>query len=74
MAPVKNVIIIGVGNTAKHPTMVSLAYRLSPGLAIHLLDPSPSLFASTSRKAGGLLAHDRLHRPTASLGLGALIL
>ena len=42
--------------------------RLSPGLAIHLLDSCPSLFASASGKAGGFLARDWFRRPTASLG------
>jgi FAD dependent oxidoreductase len=42
---------------------------LSPGLAIHLLDSSPSLFASASGKAGGFLARDWFRSATASLGV-----
>jgi glycine/D-amino acid oxidase-like deaminating enzyme len=42
--------------------------RLSPGLAIHLLDSSPSLFVSASGKAGGFLARDWFRSATASLG------
>jgi hypothetical protein len=53
--------IIGVA-TAHHLS------RLSPHLTIHLLDSSPSLFASASGKAAGFLARDWFPRATASLG------
>lgn len=52
---------------------VSTAYhlsQLSPGLTIHLLDSSPSLFASASGKAAGFLARDWF--PPATVSLGAL--
>ncbi|KAH9004337.1 hypothetical protein EDB86DRAFT_3072664 [Lactarius hatsudake] len=65
-APVNNVLIIGAGIIG-----VSAAYhlsRLSPGLTIHLLDSSPSLFASASGKAAGFLARDWFPPATASLG------
>lgn len=42
--------------------------QLSPGLNIHLLDSSPSLFASASGKAAGFLARDWFPPATASLG------
>jgi hypothetical protein len=42
---------------------------LSPGLAIHLLHSSPSLFASASGKAGGFLARDWFRSATASPGV-----
>ncbi|KAI9462453.1 FAD dependent oxidoreductase [Lactarius psammicola] len=65
-APVNNVLIIGAGIIG-----VATAYhlsQLSPGLTIHLLDSSPSLFASASGKAAGFLARDWFPPATASLG------
>jgi glycine/D-amino acid oxidase-like deaminating enzyme len=53
--------IIGVA-TAYHLSL------LSPRLTIHLLDSSPSLFASASGKAAGFLARDWFPRATTSLG------
>jgi glycine/D-amino acid oxidase-like deaminating enzyme len=50
---------------------VATAYhlsQLSPDLTIHLLDSSPSLFASASGKAAGFLARDWFPPATASLG------
>ena len=52
--------IIGVA-TAYHLS------QLSPRLTIHLLDSSPSLFASASGKAAGFLARDWFPPSTASL-------
>ncbi|KAH9968854.1 FAD dependent oxidoreductase [Russula dissimulans] len=66
-APIKNVVIIGTGIIGV-ATAHSLSC-LSPGLAIHLLDSSPSLFASASGKAGGFLARDWFRSATASLGV-----
>jgi glycine/D-amino acid oxidase-like deaminating enzyme len=51
---------------------VSTAYYLSqsiPGTSIHLIDPSPELFASASGKAGGFLAADWYGPASAPLGL-----
>ncbi|KAI9445091.1 FAD dependent oxidoreductase [Lactarius indigo] len=65
-APVNNVLIVGAGIIG-----VSTAYHLSQlsnGLTIHLLDTSPSLFASASGKAAGFLARDWFPPATASLG------
>ncbi|KAI9512846.1 FAD dependent oxidoreductase [Russula earlei] len=63
---VQNVIVVGAGiigvATAHHLS------RLSPALTIHLLDSSPSLFASASGQAAGFLARDWFRRATASLG------
>ncbi|KAI0274744.1 FAD dependent oxidoreductase [Gloeopeniophorella convolvens] len=55
--------IIGVA-TAYHLS------RLSPGLTIHLIDSSPTLFVSASGRAAGFLARDWF--PTATTALGAL--
>ncbi|KAF8269318.1 FAD dependent oxidoreductase [Lactarius quietus] len=65
-APLNNVLIVGAGIIG-----VATAYhlsQLSPGLTIHLLDSSPSLFASASGKAAGFLARDWFPPATASLG------
>jgi len=50
---------------------VSIAYYLSdhqPGSTIHLVEPSPELFASASGYAGGFLAEDWFSREVAALG------
>ncbi|KAK1445981.1 FAD dependent oxidoreductase superfamily [Colletotrichum melonis] len=50
---------------------LSIAYYLAdhqPGSAIHLVDPSPELFASASGYAGGFLARDWFSPDSASLG------
>ena len=54
-------------------SQLSTAYYLSlsqPGSSIHLVDPSPTLFASASGRAGGFLARDWFSPSLA--GLGAL--
>ncbi|KAK1701200.1 FAD dependent oxidoreductase [Colletotrichum godetiae] len=50
---------------------LSIAYYLAdhqPGSTIHLVDPSPELFASASGYAGGFLARDWFSPASASLG------
>lgn len=59
-------VILGTGIIG-----LSTAYHLSlsaPGSQIHLLDPSPTLFASASGNAGGFLARDWFAPALASLG------
>jgi glycine/D-amino acid oxidase-like deaminating enzyme len=59
-------VILGAGIIG-----VSTAYYLSdhqPASSIHLVDPSPELFASATGFAGGFLAKDWFSPPVASLG------
>lgn len=59
-------VILGTGIIG-----LSTAYYLAdhqPGNTIHLVDPSPRLFASASGFAGGFIAKDWFSGPTASLG------
>ncbi|TDZ35938.1 putative oxidoreductase [Colletotrichum spinosum] len=61
-----NTVIVGSGVIG-----LSIAYYLSehqPGSTIHLVDPSPELFASASGYAGGFLAKDWFSPKSASLG------
>jgi glycine/D-amino acid oxidase-like deaminating enzyme len=67
MATQQSTVILGAGIIG-----VSTAYYLSqsiPGSSIHLIDPSPELFASASGKAGGFLAADWYGPASAPLGL-----
>lgn len=67
MATAQSTVILGAGIIG-----VSTAYYLSqsiPGTSIHLIDPSPELFASASGKAGGFLAADWFGPASAPLGL-----
>jgi glycine/D-amino acid oxidase-like deaminating enzyme len=67
MATQQSTVILGAGIIG-----VSTAYYLSqsiPGTSIHLIDPSPELFASASGKAGGFLAADWFGPASAPLGL-----
>ncbi|CAD0106768.1 unnamed protein product, partial [Aureobasidium uvarum] len=67
MATPQSTVILGAGIIG-----VSTAYYLSqsiPGSSIHLIDPSPELFASASGKAGGFLAADWFGPASAPLGL-----
>jgi len=67
MATPQSTVILGAGIIG-----VSTAYYLSqslPGTSIHLIDPSPELFASASGKAGGFLAADWFGPASAPLGL-----
>ncbi|KAF8862655.1 FAD dependent oxidoreductase [Acephala macrosclerotiorum] len=61
-----NTIILGTGIIG-----LSTAYYLSESLtpsSIHLVDPSPELFASASGRAGGFLAKDWFSPSLAALG------
>ncbi|ROV98703.1 hypothetical protein VMCG_06825 [Cytospora schulzeri] len=61
-----NTVVLGAGIIG-----VSTAYYLSrhqPGNTIHLVEPSPELFASASGNAGGFLARDWFGPGAASLG------
>lgn len=66
MATTQSTVILGAGIIG-----VSTAYYFSqslPGTSIHLVDPSPELFASASGKAGGFLAADWFGPASAPLG------
>jgi glycine/D-amino acid oxidase-like deaminating enzyme len=59
-------VILGTGIIG-----VSIAYYLSdhqPGSTIHLVEPSPKLFASASGFAGGFIAKDWFSHDVAPLG------
>ncbi|KZL84632.1 fad dependent oxidoreductase superfamily [Colletotrichum incanum] len=61
-----NTVILGSGIIG-----VSIAYYLAdhqPGSTIHLVEPSPELFASASGYAGGFLARDWFSPASAALG------
>lgn len=61
-----NIIVLGTGIIG-----LSTAYYLSESLppsTIHLVDPSPELFASASGRAGGFLAKDWFSPSLAALG------
>ncbi|ROV87808.1 hypothetical protein VSDG_09600 [Cytospora chrysosperma] len=61
-----NTVVLGAGIIG-----VSTAYYLSrhqPGSTIHLVEPSPELFASASGNAGGFIARDWFGPGAASLG------
>lgn len=61
-----SVVILGAGIIG-----LSTAYylsSLSPTTSIHLIDPSPTLFASCSGKAAGFLARDWFSPSVSSLG------
>src|SRR5882762_9991552 len=61
-----NVVIIGAGIIG-----VSTAFylsRMSTSTTIHLVESSPTLFASASGKAAGFLARDWFSQATSSLG------
>lgn len=61
-----NTVVLGAGIIG-----LSTAYYLSrhqPGATIHLVEPSPELFASASGNAGGFIARDWFGPGAASLG------
>lgn len=60
-------VILGSGIIGCSTAFYLAQSRSTPPNSIHLVDPSPELFASASGKAGGFLARDGFSKATAEL-------